>query len=466
MLRFFKGQRGLPSVAAVFFIFCILLVFNFSNWRMMKLLQESKEEDLVRRLRGVSLILVNALKSPEPPSILKETATRPAEQENALLDAFADSDEADELAFRLQSLGKDSGLAQVILLSVHGTVIADKDFRFSVGEPLPFSIDKSHFEQAKASGEATTNLYDWGDQKFQRQYKLITGENGAAAGVLMCSISADHVQSIDQVRGEVYRLWFLSSLLMLFLVYWLWRVFYYTLRLERKATQATRVESMGALAAGVAHELRNPLAIIRVLAEEIRTDHKPDTTEARNAQDIIQETQRLGELINHFLSLSRPPEREQGVPLDITHEIRRVAELMRKSADGRYEIRLDLPEKPLFVTGEERALRQILLNILVNSQEAIPKPGGLIQIILREKRHKWAELRIEDNGKGIPAKELSRVFEPFFTTKQDGTGLGLAISRGIAENFGGSLRLESHGGRGAVAILELPLEQSGGRGAK
>lgn len=459
VLSFLKRRRSLPSAAAVFFIFCLLLIVNFSNWRMTKLFQQSKEEDLKRRLRGVALVVSNSLRSPTPPTILTETARAGKPDSVGLLDEFSESERSDELTSRLQTLVQNTGLSQVILLTITGEVVSDTDYRFSVGEPLPFSIDQPWFEQAVKTGEGTTNLYVWEGQSFQRQYHRIDGAAGRPIGILMCSISADYVKSLAQIRTQVFRLWALSIVLLLILAFWFWRGFSYMVRLERKAAQATRVESMGALAAGVAHELRNPLAIIRVLAEEIRSEQETDSIEARNAQDIIQETQRLGNMINQFLSLSRAPESAAGISQNLNSEIERVVDLMRKSVTNELEIHLELPERNLHVSAEEPALRQVLLNLLLNAKDAVSnKPDGRITVSLKEKRNKTAELRIEDNGPGIPQKVLARVFEPFYTTKPDGTGLGLAISRGIAENLDGGLWLESSEDKGTVAILELPLE--------
>jgi signal transduction histidine kinase len=193
------------------------------------------------------------------------------------------------------------------------------------------------------------------------------------------------------------------------------------------------------------------------MAEEIESEQPGDSLSAQNARDIVMETQRLGELVNHFLSLSRAPKSNAAVTtVEVGEEIMRVVQLMRKSAPLRVKFETDLLSTPLTVSAEERALRQLLLNLLINASEAVEQQnGGTIVVQAREKKQ-HVEIRVRDTGPGMSSKELSRAFEPFFTTKKSGTGLGLALCRGIVENLGGTLTLESSTGKGTTAILTLP----------
>ena len=216
---------------------------------------------------------------------------------------------------------------------------------------------------------------------------------------------------------------------------------------------------MGALAGGMAHELRNPLAIIRALSEEIVADQPHNNLTRENAKDIVAETQRLSELVTHFLSLSKSPISGELQDVSFTDEVQRVVQLMQKSAPETIRFIEDYPPDALHVTADPKALRQLLLNILVNAREAIGDQPGQIDITLRERRRQ-AELRIRDTGPGISRKEMARVFEPFYTTRSTGTGLGLALSRGIVENLGGELTLDSSPGKGTTAIITLPISGS------
>jgi signal transduction histidine kinase len=448
--------RGVPPLAALTFIVVVLLVFNLSNWRMMRLLEESKEEDLGRRLRSVSSLITQNLAVPEIPAILRNLNLQGPDEQSATLDAYPDSPEYESLAARLARSKAGSGLAQVLLLTPAGNVVADSNYRFLTGEPLPFAIDSQFLQEAVKGNRATTPLYAWEGEHFQRDYQPLIDDTGTTIGVVMGSISADYLASMQQVRSQVLRLWLLSSIFLVLLGVWLYRTFRYVANLERRALQKVRIEAMGALAGGVAHELRNPLAIIRALAEEVEADQPALNRSTENARDIIAETQRLSDLISHFLSLSRSPEPSEGHRIELNEEVERVVQLMRKSAPETIQFITDLPAERLAVNGDDRAVRQLLLNLMVNARVAFGDKTGLVEITLRERRH-MAELRIKDTGPGITKKDLSRVFEPFYTTRATGTGLGLAISRGIAENLGGQLILESLPGKGTPAVVLVPL---------
>lgn len=449
-------SRKIPPLAAITFILAVLLVFNFSNWRMLRLLEHSKEEDLGRRLRSVSRVIIDSLKDPTPPPVLVSLAQQDDEGENSLLDAFPDTTEYEDLAQRLANLKASSGLAQVILLSANGNVVADSNYRFLSGESLPFTIDSQYMQAALNGLPASTPLYEWEGEHFERDYQPLVDDDGTTLGVVMASISADYLRGMQQVRQQVTRLWLLSSVLLIPLGLWLYRTFRYVARLERRALQQVRIEAMGALAGGMAHELRNPLAIIRALAEEIDADQPEKNRSTENARDIVAETQRLSELVTHFLSLSRSPDAAHIQPLPLQDEIHRVVQLMRKGTPDGITITTDLTAATVMVNADERALRQLLLNLLVNATEALGNGPGSIHVTLKERRQQ-AELRITDTGPGIHPRDIARVFEPFYTTRPTGTGLGLAISKSIVENLGGDLTLESTPGKGTTAVIILPL---------
>ncbi len=448
----------MPLLAALTFIVAVLLIFNGSNWRIMRLLETSKEEDLTRRVSSVTKVAGQSLSFPIPPEILLNMAGASPEEQAYLLDAFPDSEEYENTAQRVAGLKASSGLAQILLLTPAGYVVADSNYRFLTGEPLPFAIDTQYLQAALEGKAASTPLYAWEGEHFQRDYQPLVDDTGTTVGVVMGSISADYLESLGQVRNQVLRLWVLSSVFLVLLGIWLYRMFRYMGRLERQALQKVRVEAMGALAGGMAHELRNPLAIIRALAEEIEADQPAANRSTENSHDIITETQRLSDLVSHFLSLSRPPEAGETQLLNLNDEIEKVVQLVRKSVPPAIIITTDLPPDHLQIRGDRRAVRQLLLNLFLNAGEALGERAGAVEVTLRERRHR-AEIRIKDSGPGINPKELNRVFEPFYTTKATGTGLGLAVSRGVVENLGGELTLESRHGNGTAAVVNLPLAE-------
>lgn len=452
--------RRLPPLAVLLFVICILLVFNLSNWRFLNYLQTSKEQDLTRRLRSVAATIVQSLQNRGglPETIQRISGLTQEEQSLQLYD-FSDTTEFEDLAKRVQRLQQSSGLSEVVLFTPDGIVIYDSSYRTSPGDGYAFIIDAAYIQRAKDTGQALTPLYSPYNtgELYQRLYQQINNDAGRPIALLQASISADYVSELQTLRSRVFRLWFFSSLLLVIIGISLYRVFKYLVRLERSAMQSARIEAMGALAGGVAHELRNPLAIIRVLAEEVKSEQEPGSRSAQNASDIVAETKRLGEMVSHFLSLSRAPQKGEATSIaDLREEIERVVQLVKKGAPATLRIGTELPMNAVRAKVDGQALRQVLLNLLLNAQEAIGEREGKIKVILSTRRD-VAEVTIQDNGPGIPKRELARVFEPFYSTKRTGTGLGLAICRSIVENFGGEIRLSSRQNEGTQVVMELPL---------
>jgi signal transduction histidine kinase len=251
----------------------------------------------------------------------------------------------------------------------------------------------------------------------------------------------------------------LSSILLIAIGYLVHRLFSFIVKAEARALRLAHMEAMASLAGGVAHELRNPLSIIRMMCEEILAEQHPDSRSARNARDIIGEVDRLNELVHQFLSLAKPPDLSNAQPVDLVAEVRRTAELLRKSSPKPFALELNLPAVPLHVQADERALRQVILNLLLNARDAVAENGGRISVTVAERRD-MAEVRIADTGPGIAQRDLERVFDPFFTTKPTGSGLGLAISRSLVQNMGGEISLTSTLGKGTEVSVRLPLRRS------
>lgn len=454
-------SRRIPPLAALLFAVLVLLVFNLSNWQIYRYMRRSKEDDLRRRLEAVTITAVQALRMPTPPSILLQVAGLPAEEQSQRLADFADTRDYEELLKRIVRLRVKGGLSQLVLITPQAVVVAQDGSLSSAGEPYIYTIDAAYIQQAILEGAGTTPLYSpYKDgELFQRSYQRLTADDGRVLGVVQGSISPDFLDELTSQRARVLRLWIASSLILLGIGISLYRVFHYLVRLERSAMQGARVEAMGALAGGVAHELRNPLAIIRALAEEISAEHPPDSRSAQNAQDIVNETQRLGDMVSHFLSLSRPPEKSDASLIELNDELEGVVRLLRKGAPDSVRIDANLLTSKVYVRADERAMRQLLLNLLLNAREALKREGGKVQVTLTTRRNQ-AEVRVTDNGSGIRKRDVPRVFEPFFSTKQAGTGLGLAISRSIVENMGGEISLQSTEGQGTEVLLVLPTAET------
>ncbi len=226
---------------------------------------------------------------------------------------------------------------------------------------------------------------------------------------------------------------------------------------QARIARAEKLAAVGTLAAGLAHEIRNPLnganLQLQVLERRLGKAALPDAVAWTGPVQVVRdEIARLGRLVETFMSFARPrpldPRRVELAPL-----LERVCTMSRALADAG-KVRLERAEisPGLAVRGDPDRLNQVLSNLLRNAIEASPA-GQVVELTLRRVDRK-VELRIRDHGPGIPGKLRARVFEPFFTTKEGGTGLGLAISHAIVDQHEGTLEFEIDGG--TEAVLTLP----------
>jgi two-component system NtrC family sensor kinase len=239
-------------------------------------------------------------------------------------------------------------------------------------------------------------------------------------------------------------------------------------RLQQELVQAQKMEAIGQLVSGVAHELNNPLASIVAFSQLIRRDPRLPEDLRHDADLLVQEADRTRRIVQNLLDFARqrPPERH---PTPLRALIKSVLDLQAYSINAsRIEVELDIePEVPP-VPLDRAQMQQVLLNVTANAIQAMHTSsdrGRLsVHVGTRGKRAtRVARIAVTDDGPGVPDEHRDRLFVPFFTTKApgEGTGLGLPVSYGIVAAHGGRLRHEpGPGGRGATFIIELPL--SGG----
>jgi signal transduction histidine kinase len=233
--------------------------------------------------------------------------------------------------------------------------------------------------------------------------------------------------------------------------------------LERRAANAEALSTMGTLALGLAHEIRNPLnaAVLQLtmLARGIER-HVADEAQRGSMRDraqiVMSEIKRLGRLLTEFLDLARPRGlARESLPLDDLLDA--VVELHAEEAAQRgIAIRRASPARRISIVGDREKLRQVFVNLLVNAMEATPD-GGEVELVARVEGARVI-VEIRDTGQGIAEDDLPRLFDPFFTTKPGGTGLGLSIVRKILEQHGGTISLRSRVGMGTTTVVELPAD--------
>lgn len=228
----------------------------------------------------------------------------------------------------------------------------------------------------------------------------------------------------------------------------------------RKMYRTDRLATLGELAAGAAHEIRNPLTSIRSSVQFLRKKLK-DSTDIEMANDLISEVDRINEIIEGMLSFAKPqPLKKENTKLKtiLMQTIQLISNTARKEG---VELCLNYQAKSEDIFADPSQLKQVFLNIIMNSIQAIKdEPGKIdISVTFSDRQYKYTPeylIEVIDNGEGISNEYIDKIFDPFFTTKNEGTGLGLSISYGIINQHGGDIEFFSNPGMGTKVKIRIP----------
>lgn len=235
---------------------------------------------------------------------------------------------------------------------------------------------------------------------------------------------------------------------------------------EARLVQAAKLAAVGEMAAGVAHELNNPLTTV-VGFTELVMDEMPDDMPQKNDLDmVLREARRARTVVRRLLDFARQSETSRA-SADLNELVTDVVALMRHLLHtSGVELRLDLQDQLPWTVMDRNQIKQVILNLVHNALNATQKGKGQITITTRLRSlydRQWLTLAVRDNGVGIPPDQIEHIFEPFFTTRSasGGTGLGLSVTYGIVTDHGGRIEVESQVQVGSVFTVWLPLTDSG-----
>jgi len=225
---------------------------------------------------------------------------------------------------------------------------------------------------------------------------------------------------------------------------------------EAQLIRSDKLAALGQLAAGIAHEIRNPLTSINILIHSLTESLPTEDSRWEDLKVIEEEILRMNEIVDQFLRFARPAsplfERAEIVPI-----FEETLQLLRPQTEkGKISVRKEFEPLPL-ITVDREQMKQVILNLLMNAIQAMPA-GGELSITGRfSKDGYWVELSIQDSGFGIPPEDMDKLFDPFFSTKEGGIGLGLSIAHRIIDQHHGKIEVESTLGRGTRFTLSLPV---------
>jgi signal transduction histidine kinase len=231
----------------------------------------------------------------------------------------------------------------------------------------------------------------------------------------------------------------------------------------RRIYRAERLAAAGELAAGIAHEIRNPLTAIRSTIQYVLRDYQNESPKRSLLLELLTEVDRIDHTVGGLLGLARPGKFDPK-PVDALEILDQSVVLVNAQAQSHaVEVHRHYTCRGARVMGDPGELKQVFLNVLLNALQAMPRGGSIMCSIedwssrLSAVAGRWLEIRIRDSGVGIAPEHLDKIFDPFFTTKRDGTGLGLSVCHGIIQRHEGEIDVQSELGKGTTVSIRLPV---------
>ena len=433
MKRPIVSARTRPTLFVVFLAaFAALLVF--SNLALYRRARTHLDAQLGQRLQAIAMSVAHEVEDARPDSLAAATI---------------DSD----LYYQMMVARDEHQLSNIVIVSADGRTAMDLAGYSDPGDRNPFiELDVAAVTMARAGVPAYTSLYRSGDVYLKSAYAPVHSQDGSIIGVAGVEAGASFFAQLRELRDLIV----LISLGNASVVILLGALFYRRTRSLERAREAMiekdNLATMGRMVATIAHEIRNPLSIIRASAERVRRRYNLDDEALTYITD---EVDGLDRVLTGYLQFakSRPAAFS---PVPATQILRR-ALLAIEAETAAKHIQLRVSEDvDLVVHGDERRARQAVLNVLLNAVQATP-PGGTVSVTLgRDGRN--AAITVADGGTGIDPAIVAEVTRPFFTTRVDGSGLGLTVVQSVMDEHGGTLFIDAAGGGGARVTLSFPLD--------
>jgi signal transduction histidine kinase len=442
------NPRSRRVLATAIFLAAAVTVLNVTLWLQYRDTRSALEAELARRLESVAQTLGAVLDPEQVVNVWHAQTELPAPPASAT-DSFPEPPDVPVLRAQLASIAETADLANITLYDQDGRPFLDVVATGS-GLPLQDPLYRAEVVAALLGSSAHTPLYRSGSEYLMAGYAPLQGGLSFAVGV---EADARFFASLRRLGQSLFLLGAGSVAVLVMAGVLFLRVHSRLARAEAAVQRAETLAAMGRMAAAIAHEIRNPLGIIRGTATRLKKLYDDPERPDEKFDYIADEVDRLSAVLDGYLGFARdePPRLAR---LDLTPLVQRTLRLMQPELDGaRVTLSTDLPTS-CNVAGDPQRLRQLLMNVILNAVQAMDG-GGKLHVQLQEEAS-WACLACEDTGGGIPPPLRERVFEPFFTTREKGSGLGLAIVRRIVDEHRGEIRLGDAPGGGTRVEVRLP----------
>lgn len=428
----------------IIFTVLLLIAFNLGSWIFLKQMDNYLEQELERRLTAIAR--------------LAEYNIRNQYIENLISKYETDFDYENTRPF-MNLL--------VNLNELQAAFIIDRNFQVLVegGSELPIEPTRTYLQQDSVAIEhawqgetAASPIHLVEGNRFKNVYTPLRDISLEVVALLVLEANADFFEILELFkRGLIIGGLISFGLIIVFSFFISWMVAL-LIRTQESLKHSEKLAAMGQMAASMAHEIRNPLGIIKSTSDVLKEKYAAEKTSDELFDYISDEVRRLNYLVNNFLSFAREPKLNFKTT-DLNQIIKKaVAAIEREKQDRPIEITCHRVEQLAPFAFDEDAIQQVLFNLLINAIQAIEREGTIdIGLTTTDiKNRSYAKLTVSDNGAGIQG-DLSQIFEPFYSTRSSGSGLGLAICKQIIEKHDGWIEVESQPGKGTVFWFYLPI---------
>jgi signal transduction histidine kinase len=370
------------------------------------------------------------------------------------------------LQVQLVTLRASTGVAGASLVDSAGVTVVDAR-ESELAEGLPSALDTlagAALRRALRGETVVSAPYRHQGTLLRAGFAPVRDEAGRVLGAVAVELAPAYLPVVSHLGRTLLLIAVATMLAVLLLAAIVVRGAWSAARLERRLSRAQNLAAMGRLTATLAHEIRNPLAIIRGSAQRLG---RLEPEAQRMADFVVEESDRLSRTVTRYLDFARGGGADGPEGAAETGDAVAALEATLDLLDGELRAREVALERSghceaASVALDNESLKQLYLNLMLNALEAMPQ-GGHLAVRLAERAGR-VEIGIADDGEGIPPGTLKRLGSPFFTTRATGSGLGLFLARRLAESAGGELRIQSEVGRGTTCTVRLPLKRAqGGR---
>ncbi len=428
----------------IIFTALLLTAFNLGSWFFLKQMDNYLEQELEKRLTSIARLADRILLKQYIDDLLSNL-----EPEFALFYIRQD----------LNNLIDKQELQAAFIIDRNFQVLVEGSRDFLI-EPSRSYLQQDSLAIEKAwQGEiAVSPIHVVEGNRFKNVYAPLRDVSLDVVALLVLEANADFFEILGLFkRGLIIGGMISVGLIILFSFFISWMITL-LIRTQESLKQSEKLAAMGQMAASMAHEIRNPLGIIKSTSDVLKEKYARVDESDELFEYISEEVKRLNYLVNNFLSFAREPKLNPK-SADLDQVVKKaVAAIEREQLDKVIEINFDSIGEMKPFPFDEDAIQQVLFNLLINAIQAIDQKGKIeIGLIKTEfKGRSFAKLTISDNGSGIKG-DSSKIFDPFYSTKSSGSGLGLTISKQIIEKHGGWIEMESQPGEGAVFRFYLPI---------